>query len=74
MAGPTAISLLGAVTLVASSAPADISLEDGAPTGGFKCRATMVQLVNEGYRAFLKAESNMDQIRRHTDEIDDNVR
>ncbi|EFX80333.1 hypothetical protein DAPPUDRAFT_211890, partial [Daphnia pulex] len=69
---PLSVSVLGDL-MVLSSVAQDFSLEKGRPENGFKYmewpksfRATLVQISNTGYTTFLKAHTNMDQIRLHT--------
>lgn len=69
---PLSVSVLGDL-MVLSSVAQDFSLEKGRPKNGFKYmewpksfRATLVQISNTGYTTFLKAHTNMDQIRLHT--------
>jgi hypothetical protein len=69
---PLSISVLGDL-MVLSNVAQDFSLEKGRPADGFKFmkwpksfRATLVQISNTGYTTFLKAHTNMDQIRLHT--------
>ncbi|XP_046651606.1 uncharacterized protein LOC124342610 isoform X2 [Daphnia pulicaria] len=69
---PLSISVLGDL-MILSNVAQDFSLEKGRPADGFKYmkwpksfRATLVQISNTGYTTFLKAHTNMDQIRLHT--------
>ncbi len=62
-----AISVLGQLMLVTQER--DISLESAPPKDGFKLikyphslRASLVQVANDGYRAFQAAHINMDKI------------
>ncbi|XP_072120854.1 uncharacterized protein [Mobula birostris] len=68
MPGPLSIAILGEIIFL--SAGEDFAIDKMVPEGGFKCmkypksfRASLVQVSNEGWRAFQEAHKNMDQIR-----------
>jgi hypothetical protein len=76
---PLTIAILGHLMLV--SASGDFSLQDKENPIVFKhlmypnsFRACLVQISNEGWKAFNLAHTNMDQIRLHSSNVDTHVR
>ncbi|XP_072123087.1 uncharacterized protein [Mobula birostris] len=68
MPGPLSIAILGEIIFI--SAGEDFAIDKIVPKEGFKYmkypksfRASLVQVSNEGWRAFQEAHKNMDQIR-----------
>ena len=66
---PLAISILGHLILM-SNQKMDFAIDVSPPTNGFKhikypksFRSTLLQISHSGYLAFLKAHTNMDEIR-----------
>jgi hypothetical protein len=77
--GPTAINLLGQVMVLSSKK--DFSFVEKLPDRTYKYvryptsfRATLVQIVNEAYMAFLVAHSNMDQIQLYMQQIPGHIK
>jgi uncharacterized protein YdbL (DUF1318 family) len=71
---PTVVALLGQLMVI--SGKVDFSLQENAPQGGFKYmrhpesfRASLVQVSNDGWTAFLKAHTNMDKIQLYMQQI-----
>jgi hypothetical protein len=76
--GPTAINLLGQVMVLASK---DFSFVEKLPGRTYKYiqypssfRASLVQIVNEAYTAFLFAHSNMDKIQLYMQQIPGHIK
>ncbi|CAF0808771.1 unnamed protein product [Didymodactylos carnosus] len=78
-AGPTAIQLLGQVIVISSRA--DFSVEDSKPADGFKYmqfprsfRATLIQISNEGWSAFMNAHTNMNKIQLYMQQVPEHIK
>jgi len=72
--GPTIIALLGQLMVI--SGKVDFSLKENAPRDGFKYmrhpesfRASLVQVSNDGWSAFMNAHKNMDKIQLYMQQI-----
>jgi hypothetical protein len=72
--GPTVIALLG--QLMVLSGKIDFSLQENAPRDGFKYmrhpesfRASLVQVSNDGWGAFMNAHKNMDKIQLYMQQV-----
>lgn len=79
MPGPTVISLLG--QLMVLSGKVDFSLAENSPNRTFQYirnptsfRATLVQVSNDGWSAFINAHKNMDKIQLYMTQIPDHVK
>ncbi|CAF0800080.1 unnamed protein product [Didymodactylos carnosus] len=79
ISGPISISLLGQVLVISSKR--DFSLEENRPEGGFKYirypksfRATLTQISNEGWSAFMEAHSNMNKIQLYMQQIPNHIK
>ncbi|RUS19058.1 hypothetical protein BC937DRAFT_88037 [Endogone sp. FLAS-F59071] len=75
---PMAIALLGQLQIIATAA--DFSLQDASPKDGFKYmkypgsfRASLVQVSNEGWKAFNQAHNNMSKISMYSSEMPNKV-
>lgn len=72
--GPAVISLLGQLMVI--SGKIDFSLIENAPRDGFKYmrypesfRASLVQVSNDGWSAFMNAHKNMDKIQLYMQQV-----
>jgi len=72
--GPTIIALLGQLMVI--SGKIDFSLTKDAPRDGFKYmrhpesfRASLVQVSNDGWTAFMNAHKNMDKIQLYMQQV-----
>ncbi|CAF3440395.1 unnamed protein product [Rotaria socialis] len=77
--GPITINLLGQIMVISSKK--DFSFQAHLPNGTFKYvkypdsfKATLIQLANEAYYAFLSAHSNMNEIQLNMQQIPGHVK